>query len=73
MADDTALGVQTASRLNLTHGKAGRARSDDHVGRQQLVELLIQLLLEVDPLGPVFLDEVRALHRRRHIVRKREI
>ena len=59
MADDATLRVQAAIRLNLAHGEAGRARGDDHVGRQQFIELLIQLLLEIDPLGAVFLDEVR--------------
>ena len=72
MADDAALGVQIASRLNLAHGETRRARGDDHVGRQQLVELPIELLLEVDPLGPVFLDEVRGSNSRRQICRERE-
>src|SRR5260221_12125581 len=58
MADDAALRVQAAIRLDLADGEAGRARGDDYLSGQQLVELRIELLLEVDPFGPVFLDEV---------------
>jgi hypothetical protein len=36
------------------------ARCNDHVWRQQLVELPIKLLLEIDPLGPILLNEVGA-------------
>ena len=32
----------------------------------------IELLLEIDPLGPVLLDEVGASHRRRKISRERQ-
>src|SRR5205085_11225141 len=67
MPDDTALGVQAAVRLNLAHGEARRARSNYHVGGQQLVELAVELLLEVDPLGSVFLDQVRACHGGRQV------
>jgi hypothetical protein len=61
MPDDAALGVSGAARLDLAHREARRARRDDYVGRQQLVELSIELLLEIDPLGPILLDKVRAL------------
>src|ERR1700728_5218538 len=67
MADDATLGVKAAIRLNLAHGETRRARSDDHIRRQQLVELAIEFLLEVDSLGPVFLDKVRACDGGRHI------
>ena len=60
MADDAALGMGRGARLDFAHGEPRRARRDDHVGRQQLVELPIELLLEIDPLGPVLLDEVGA-------------
>src|SRR3984893_7938636 len=61
MRYDTALGMRRTARLDVAHGEAGRARRDDHVGRQQLVELPRELLLEVDPLGAVLLHEVHAL------------
>jgi len=38
-----------------------------HVGRQQLVELSIEFLLEAIPLGPILLDKVRALDRCRKV------
>ena len=65
-------GCDAAARLDFAHGEPRRARGDDHVGRQQLVELPIELLLEIDPLGPVLLDEVGALDRCRQICRERE-
>jgi hypothetical protein len=55
--------VSVAARLDLAHGEAGRARRDDHFGRQSLIKLPIKLFLEVDPLGPILLDKVRALDR----------
>ena len=58
MGDDAALGMGGGARLDFAHREPRRARSDDHVGRQQLVELPIELLLEIDPLRPVLLDEV---------------
>ena len=63
MADDAALRMRCGARLDFAHLDPGRARRDDHVGRQQLVELPIELLLEVQPLGPVLLDEVGARQR----------
>ena len=67
MPDHAAFGVRAAARLDLAHREAGRTRRDDHVGRQQLVELSIKLLLEIDPLGPVLLDKVDAVDRRRKV------
>ena len=58
MGDDAALGMGRGAQLDFAHGEPRRARRDDYVGRQQLVELPIELLLEIDPLRPVFLDEV---------------
>ena len=63
MPDHAALGMRGAPRLDLAHRQAGGARRNDHVGRQQLVELPIELFLEIDPLGPVLLDEVGAFDR----------
>ena len=62
MRDDAALRVQRGARLDLAHRQAGRARGDDHIGRQQFVELAVQLLLEIDALGSVLLDEIGTLH-----------
>ena len=72
MPDDAALGVSGAARLDLAHREARRARRDDYVGRQQLVELSIELLLEIDPLGPVLLDKVGALDRCRKVGLERQ-
>src|SRR5262245_48289055 len=58
MTDNATLGMQPNARLNVAHLDPGRTRRDDHVRRQQLVELLVQLLLEVQPFWPVLLDEV---------------
>jgi hypothetical protein len=73
MADDTALGMRRTSRLDLAHGQARRARPDDRVGRQQLVELSIEPLLEIDPLGPILLDEIRTVHGGRKVRRKGQL
>ena len=59
--------------LDFAHGEPRRARCDDHVGRQQLVELPIELLLEIDPLGPVLLDEVGAGERLREVGRELQV
>ena len=40
-------------------------------GGNSLVELPIELLLEIDPLGSILLDKIRALDRREKIGRKR--
>src|ERR1700680_2533239 len=61
MRDDAALRVKRATGLDLAHRQAGRARGNDHVGWQQFVELTVQLLLEVDPLGSVLLDKIDTL------------
>jgi hypothetical protein len=50
-----------------------RARRYDHVGRQQVVELPVELLLELDPLGPVLLDEIGAGDRMRQLGRKLQV
>ena len=42
-------------------------------GGQQLVELAIELLLEIDPLGPVLLDEVGTGERLREVGRELEV
>jgi hypothetical protein len=60
MGNDAALGMGRGALLNFAHGEPRRAGRDDHVGRQQFVQLPIELLLEIDPLGPVLLDEVGA-------------
>ena len=60
--DDAALGVSAATRLDLAHRETGRTRRDDHLGRQQLVELSVELRLEFDPLGSILLDEIRVFH-----------
>ena len=73
MADNAALGMQPGTRLDFAHREPRRARCDDHVGRQQLVELTIELLLEVDPLGPVFLDEVCGTNCCREICRECQV
>src|ERR1700689_4340899 len=72
MSDHAALRVRTAARLDLAHRETGRARRNDHLGRQQLIELAVQLLLKLDPLWAIFLDEVRALDRCREIGREGE-
>jgi hypothetical protein len=59
--------------LYFAHGKPRRARCNNHIGRQQLVELLIELLLEIDPLGPVLLDKVDADGRLRERGRKLQV
>ncbi len=73
MGDDAALGMGCGTLLDFAHGEPRRARCDDHVGRQQLVELAIELLLEFDPLGPVLLDEVGAGECLRDVGREREV
>jgi hypothetical protein len=70
--DHAALEVSAAAQLDLAHREAGRARRDYHVGRQRLVKLPIELLLEVDPLGPILLDEVGALDRRQKVGLERQ-
>src|ERR1700752_2916362 len=55
MRDDATLGMERATGLDLAHCKALRTRSDDHIGRQQFVELTVQLFLEVYPLRSVLL------------------
>ena len=71
MSDDAALGMGRGALLDFAHGEPRRARRDDHVGRQQLVELPIELLLEIDPLGAVLLDEIDSVDRLRE--RSREL
>ena len=66
-------GCDAAPDLDFAHREPRRARRDDHVGRQQLVELPIELLLEIDPLGPVLLDEVGACERFREVGRERQV
>ena len=61
MSDDAALGMGGRTLLDFAHGEPRRARCDDHVGRKQLVQLPIELLLEIDPLGPVLLDEINSV------------
>ena len=73
MGDDAALRMGRGARLDFAHGEPRRARCDDHVGRQQLVELPIELLLEIDPLGPVLLDEVDAGDRLRERGRELQV
>ena len=63
MADDAALRMGCGACLDFAHLDSGRARRDDHVGRQQLIELPVELLLEVQPLGTVLLDEIGARQR----------
>src|SRR3984885_5690651 len=63
MADDATLGMRFAAQLNLVHGEPGRARCDDHVRRQQIVQLPIELLLEVEALRTILLDEIRTAYR----------
>jgi len=63
MTDHAAFGMGRGALLDFAHGEPRRARRDDHLGRQLLVELPIELLLEIDPLGPVLLDEVDASER----------
>ena len=73
MPDDTPLRMETTARLNLTHRQPRRARCDDHLWRQQLIKLAIELLLEFDPLGTVLLNQIRTFDRRREIGRKRQL
>src|ERR1700719_4548709 len=63
MRDDATLGMRSAAQLNLAHREPGRARRDDHVRRQQIVQLPIELLLEVEALRTILLDEIRAAYR----------
>ena len=72
MADHATLGMRLGSRLDLAHRDPRRTRGDDYLGRQQFVELAIEFLFEVDPLGPVFLDEVRGTNCCRQICRECE-
>jgi len=58
MGNDTTLGMCRGALLDFAHGEPRRTRCDDYVGSEQLVELSIEFLLEINPLGPVFLDEV---------------
>src|SRR5262249_26415665 len=69
MGDDATLGMRRGSLLDFAHGEPRRARCDDHIGGQQRVELAVELLLEINPLGSVFLDEVDAGDRLRKICR----
>ena len=73
MSDDASLGMGLSAQLDVAHLEPRRARPDDHVRRQQLVELPIELLLEIDPLGPVLLDQVDAGDRLREICRELEV
>jgi hypothetical protein len=73
MGDDATLGMGLSAGLNLAHGETWRARCNDHVRRQQFIELTIKILLEIDPLGSILLDEVRASHRRRQVSREGEL
>ena len=59
--------------LDFAHGEARRARCDDDVGGQQLVELPIEFLLKIDALGPVLLDEVDASDRLRERGRELQV
>src|SRR6516225_6320704 len=68
--DYAALGMGRATELDFAHRQAGRTRSYDHLGRQELVELAVELPLEIDALGPVLLDEIGALHRRCEVGRE---
>src|SRR5262249_58834755 len=72
-AVDAALGIARGSLLHLAHGGPRGARGNDHVGSQQPVDLPIELLLEINPLGSVFLDEVDAGDRLRKICRELEV
>src|SRR5882762_138209 len=63
MADYATLGMGAAAQLNLAHGEPGRARRDDHNGRQEVIELSIELLLEVEAFGAIFLDDIRTDYR----------
>jgi len=73
MGDDAALRMGRGALLDFAHGKPRRARCDNHVGRQQLVELPIELLLEIDPRGPVLLDKVDADDRLRERGRELQV
>ena len=71
MGDDATLRMRRSALLDFAHCEPGRTRRDDHVGRQQVVELPIELLLKVDPLRPVLLNEIGAGNRLRE--RRREL
>ena len=70
MADHAALGMRFRAVWISLMVKPRRARGDDDVGRQQLVQLAIECLLELDLLGPVLLDEIGAGDRLREIGRE---
>jgi hypothetical protein len=72
MADDATLGMRSAAQLNLAHREPGRARRDDHIGRQQVIQLPIELLLEVEALRAIFLDEIRTAYRDLDFRRERQ-
>ena len=56
-----AFGFAAARLDDLAHGQARRAGRNDHVRRQQFVELPVELSLEVDPLRSILLDKVHVL------------
>ncbi len=60
MRDDASLGMLGGPLLNIAHDEPGGARGEDHVGRQDAIELPKKLLLELHAFGPVLLDEVDA-------------
>src|ERR1700733_469815 len=72
MADYATLGMGAAACLNFAHCEPGRARRDDHFSRQQVIQLPIELLLEVEALGTIFLDEIRTAYRGLDLGRERQ-
>src|SRR5271154_6311054 len=70
--DYTSFGVGPAARLDLAHRETRRARRDNHIGRQKLIELTVQCSLEINSLRAIFLNEISALHRGGKIGRKRQ-
>jgi hypothetical protein len=46
MGDNAAFRMGRRALLDFAHGEPGRAGRDDYIGRQQLIELRIELLLE---------------------------
>ncbi len=73
MTDDAALRMGRGALLDFAHGEPRRTRRDDHLGRQQFVELPIELLLEIDPLRPVLLDQIDAGERLREVSRECQV
>ncbi len=66
VADDATFGA-LATRLDDAHREPRRARGDDRVGRSGCVDVGEQLDLEIGPLRPVLLDEVRLRQRLLHV------